>query len=316
MRSITIAFYATNISVLSSEACLAPMALYTEQIRLMAAVRIVTAIPENNVATAVLPQSFPIKGEFRIDTNRRKAFDKNREGMRPKVWSSKYNTTAQVSLPIDGVAARAMEIFPTAPILMRPTKLLRETPEDAKGHFKAKETVRKNIHKKWQDEPYPPYYEYRPPYRDCWNFMTLPKFAAGRIYQMRANKSYLKAQTDWSNQDQDPKCQRCKEESETMPHIVKCPTFEGARANMNPKALDINPESPLWKSNKKGIKLVKRSSFSSAPPPAIEISTPWEIIVRVSSTSGLPCWLLPRSATRPSPPFLSLGSLAFPLVGL
>jgi len=29
-------------------------------------------------------------------------------------------------------------------------------------------------------------------------------------------------------------------------------------------------------------------SFSSAPPPAIEISTPWEIIVRVSSASDLP----------------------------
>jgi len=30
------------------------------------------------------------------------------------------------------------------------------------------------------------------------------------------------------------------------------------------------------------------TSFSSAPPPAIEISTPWEIIVRVSSASDLP----------------------------
>ena len=29
-------------------------------------------------------------------------------------------------------------------------------------------------------------------------------------------------------------------------------------------------------------------SFSSAPPPAIEISTPWEMIVRVSSASDLP----------------------------
>jgi len=45
-----------------------------------------------------------------------------------------------------------------------------------------------------------------------------------------------------------------------MPHIVKCLAFEGARVNMNPKALDINPESPLWKSNKKGIELVKRFS--------------------------------------------------------
>jgi len=254
------AFYATNISVLSSEACLAPIALYMEQIRLMAAVRILTAIPENNVTTAMLPQSFPIKGDFSMSTNRREAFDKNRGGMRPKVWSSNCNMTAQVRLPIDEIAARATGIFPMGPIPIRPTRLLRVTPEDAEGHFKAKETVRKNIHKKWQDEPYPPYYEYRPPYRDCWNFMTLPKFAAGRIHQMRTNKSYLKAQTDWSNQDQDPKCQRCKEESETMPHLVKCRTLEGAQANINPKARDICPESPLWKSNKKGMELVKRFS--------------------------------------------------------
>jgi len=229
---------------------LAPMALYTEQIRLMAAVRIVTAIPEINVATAMLSQSFPIKGNFRIATNRRAAFDRNKGGMRLEVWSSKCNMTAQVTLPIDEIAARGTEIFPTGPIPRRPTRRLRITPEHAEGHFKAKETVRKNIHKKWQDEPYPPYYEYRPPYREFWNFMTFPKFAVGRIHRMRANKSYLRAQTDWSNQDQDPKCQRCEDESETMLHVVKCPALEAARTNINPKARDIVPGSPLWKSNK------------------------------------------------------------------
>jgi len=86
--------------------------------------------------------------------------------------------------------------------------------------------------------------------------MTLPKFAARRIHQVRANKSYLKAQTDWSNQDQDQKCQRCEEESETMSHIIKCPALEGAQMNINLKALNIAPESPLWKSNMKGMELI------------------------------------------------------------
>jgi len=260
MRWITNAFYATNISVLWSEACLAPMALYTEQIRLMAAVRIVTAIPENNVATAMLPQSFPIKGDFRIATNWRAPFDRNKEGMRRKVWSFKCNTMAQVRLPIDEVAARATEIFLTGPIPMQLTRLLRVTHVYAKRHFKAKETVQKNRHKKWKDEPHPPYCKYRPPYRECWNFMTFPKFAAGRIHQMRANKSYLKAQTDWSNQDQDPKCPRCEEELETMSHVVKCPALKGARMSINPKALDIVSESPLWKWNKKAMELIRRFS--------------------------------------------------------
>jgi len=37
------------------------MRVYVEQIRLMSAVRRVTAIPKNNVATAMLRQSFLIK---------------------------------------------------------------------------------------------------------------------------------------------------------------------------------------------------------------------------------------------------------------
>ena len=78
---------------------------------------------------------------------------------------------------------------------MRPTRLLQVTLEDDQGHFNTKETVHKMIYQKWVEEPYPQYYEYRPPYRECWNFITLPKFVAGRTHQMRANKSYLNAQT-------------------------------------------------------------------------------------------------------------------------
>jgi len=96
MRWITNGFYATNISVLSAEACLAPVAVYAEQVRSMTAVRLATALPENNIATAMFPQSFPIQDEFRVATHRRMAFDLNKGGMRPKTWSSKCTTTAQV----------------------------------------------------------------------------------------------------------------------------------------------------------------------------------------------------------------------------
>jgi len=45
-----------------------------------------------------------------------------------------------------------------------------------------------------------------------------------------------------------------------MLHIVKCPALEGAEMNINLKALDTVPESPLWKSNKKGTELIRRFS--------------------------------------------------------
>ena len=96
LRWITNTFYATNITVLSGEACLAPIKVYVEQIRLMSAVRITTAIPKNNLATAMLPGGYPITDQYRFPSNRRRAFDSNKGGMRPKTWNSTCTTTAQV----------------------------------------------------------------------------------------------------------------------------------------------------------------------------------------------------------------------------
>jgi len=112
---------------------------------------------------------------------------------------------------------------------MRPTRLLQVTPEDAGGHFNVKEAVRKMMHQKRVEEPYPQYYKYSPPYSECWNFMALPKFVGERRHQMRANKSYLNIQTDWSNPDRDPVCPRSGQQSETFLHLVQCPTLEGDR---------------------------------------------------------------------------------------
>ena len=61
LRWITSGFYSTNLSVLSAEVCLAPIVIYAEQARLMSAVRITSAIPENNIATAMMSMSFPIR---------------------------------------------------------------------------------------------------------------------------------------------------------------------------------------------------------------------------------------------------------------
>ena len=106
-RWITNAFYATNITVLSSEACLAPMKIYAEQIKLMLAIRVTTVLPENNVVTAMLPPSFLIKSNYKLEMNCKATFDMNKGGIRPKVWTSKCTMTFQVRLPIDKIAAKA-----------------------------------------------------------------------------------------------------------------------------------------------------------------------------------------------------------------
>jgi len=118
-------------------------------------------------------------------------------------WSSTATTTQQTRLPMDEVAATAVAVFPDLKVPTKPSKLAQVTLEDAEAYVKAKERVRKMIWNKWAEWDCRPYYEYRPIFRDCWSFMTLPKFQAGRIHQMRAHKSYLNAQTNWSNRDRD-----------------------------------------------------------------------------------------------------------------
>ena len=223
----------------------------------MSAVRITTAIPKNNLATAMLPGGYPIMDQYRFPSNRRRAFDSNKGGMRPKTWNSTCTTTAQVRLPIDEIGALAAGVFASRPFPQKPTTLSMVSEEAAKAYLEAKEKVRKDQFRIWKEWDYPPYYEYRPPYRTCWNFMVFPKFRASRVHQMRANKSYLNAQTDWSNQDRDPQCDRCGTAPQTFSHIITdCPALSEARKGYNMSCFDISPESDLWKEDKKGFMLI------------------------------------------------------------
>jgi len=98
LRWITNSFYATNTTVVSAEACLAPIKLYAKQARERTAVRITTAVPKNNIATAMLPGGYPLVEEYRYPMNRRQAFDNNKGGRSLKTWNSTATTTAQVPL--------------------------------------------------------------------------------------------------------------------------------------------------------------------------------------------------------------------------
>jgi len=261
LRWITNSFYATNTTVVSAEACLAPIKLYAKQAREMTAVRITTAVPKNNIATAMLPGGYPLVEEYRYPTNRRQAFDNNKGGMRPKTWNSTATTTAQVRLPIDEVGVIAAGNYSARPFLMKPNRLSMVTEQAAKSWFEAKQGIWKKKQKESVEWEYLPYYEYRPPFRECWYFMTLPKFKAGRIHQMRANKSYLKAQKDWSNQDQDPRCDRCGQADQTFRHIITdCPALASVRHGRDPEIFNIGRESALWKGDKPGKALMKEFS--------------------------------------------------------
>jgi len=76
-----------NTNVLSAEACIIPVDLYLEQICDMATIWWSTALPDNNIATALFPLGFPVQDSFCLLSNQRVVFSKA-GGMKPKTLDS------------------------------------------------------------------------------------------------------------------------------------------------------------------------------------------------------------------------------------
>jgi len=77
--------------------------------------------------------------------------------------------------------------------------------------------------------------------------MGLGKFMAGRIYQMRAQKSYLAAHPSSSRVNEPRHCPRWGEEEETFSHaILRCQSTSYHRGRLLQGLSDMGPDSPLW----------------------------------------------------------------------
>jgi len=234
-----------------------PVDLYLEQIRDMAAIRWSTALPDNNIATALFPLGFSLHDSFRLPSNRRAAFSKA-GGMKPKMWDSTSYTSVQRILPIDDVARRARPLFSKWHVPRKPNIWSLPDPDECEYYDDTLKQVREHVHQKWKLLNYPEYYSYRPTFRTCWRFMTINKFAASPLHQMMASKSYLKAQKDWRNLEASVLCPRYENEPETLEHVIAdCQALASARAEQPDEIFDISPESLVWAENKKGWDLMK-----------------------------------------------------------
>src|SRR5437588_2806860 len=93
-----------------------------------------------------------------------------------------------------------------------------------------------------------PDYLYRAPTRPH-RFMHLGRFQASRIHQMRSGISYLAAQPNPYEVDQDRTCRLCMEEEETFHHpAITCPKRDRDRKDICPSLSSITPDFQLWKS--------------------------------------------------------------------
>jgi len=161
-------------------------------------------------------------------------------------------------LPIDDIARRARLIFKKWPVPRKPNIWSPPSGKKCTYYDDTIKTVRETIYKKWKLRNYPDYYGYRPPFRTCWRLMTSQKFTAARIHQMRAGRSYLRADKDWRDPNKSFLCPRCEEEEESFEHVISvCPALPEARERHLEFSFDISLESLVHKENKKGSDTMK-----------------------------------------------------------
>jgi len=152
-------------------------------------------------------------------------------GMKPKIWDSTSYTSVQRIHPIDNVARRARLLFPKWSVPRKPNIWSRPDPDECEYYNNTLKQVHEYIYRNWKLLNRPEYYSYRPMFRTCWHFITVNKFTASCLYQMRAGKSYLKAQKDRRNPEVSVLCPRCENEPETFLHLIAhCWALTNARA--------------------------------------------------------------------------------------
>ena len=85
--------------------------------------------------------------------------------------------------------------------------------------------VRETLLEEWSSLVPTPGYYLHPAALHPRPFMSLGKFIAGRIHQMRAGMSYLAAHPTWRSPNPDASCPRCGLEPETFEQaILSCPS--------------------------------------------------------------------------------------------
>jgi len=92
---------------------------------------------------------------------------------------------------------------------------------------------------------------------------------AGRIHQMRPQKSYLAAHPSWSRVEEPRHWPRCGEEEETFRHaILRCQSTSYHRDLLLQGPSDVGPDSPLWSDKELLLALASftRATGTNYPP--------------------------------------------------
>ena len=156
----------------------------------------------------------------------------------------------------------------------------------------------------WRSLPLPDYYPYPPPLSPH-PFMGLGKFMAGRVHQMRSQRSYLAAHPSWLNAHDSSLCPHCGDEPETFSHaILRCPAQALARARHLQGVSSIGPDAPLCSSSSLLLSLATfiKDTGTAFPPdmlPSSPPSSPVSMLFPSSPVGPTPVALFASPPPRP-----------------
>jgi len=245
-------FACTPVNILAVVACLPPIHLLLAYKRRLACLRVMCSPPEINPATARLPPSLQTPSLHRHAPDHRVLCRGNPGARLSLPWRQlrppAKNTTHP---PLDALPYSMLFLLGPdghAPLPVTSQHLLCETysaPPPGPTYPQLKLLCKNLLMKEWVEvAPDPPRYEYHPSLKPH-PFMGLSKFDAGRLHQMRAGKSYLRAHPSWGD-DGPPTCPSCNEAPKTFEHAILHCSAKGSARNRHLQGVsELGPDTPV-----------------------------------------------------------------------
>ena len=198
-------FLSQTTGILSVESCLPPVSLLITHRQRLAAITVVCSPSSLNLATARLHPSFPSLSAHRAsDSSRALTRGLSSVYLSPHLKTPRPVPPLRNHLPVDAVAYQTIPFTLTLSRMpMINSQLMCRTPilpphslMDS-TYSALKKRVREALLEEWASLFPTPGYYLHPPALNPRPFMSLGKFVAGRIHQMRAGKGYLAAHPTW-----------------------------------------------------------------------------------------------------------------------
>ena len=310
-RWITNYFRSTPVPILAAESCLPPLSVLLPPKRLMAALRLLSSPTSINPTSAHLCRSFPALLKARAPDFHRALCTRLAPNVMPLNWKTPLRSApVRTHLPVHALAhltLHLLEGLSFAP-LINSTLLpdLPALPSDeimTNAYHALKRRAQTLMMEHWRSLPLPDYYPF-PLRLSPHPFMGLGKFMAGRIHQMRSQKSYLAAHPSWFYAHDSLLCPHCLDEPETLSHtILRCTTKVSAHARHLQGVSSVDQDAPLWSSSSLLLSLAAfmKATSTAFPPDMLPSppSSPVSMVFPSSPVGPTPVALLASPPPRP-----------------